>query len=396
MDAISSVRLSKGACRAFSSILHNQPCTRADLCASLGVGAATIGKYIEELLSCGMIKEEGYSVSSGGRKPIIYSVSESSRFILCINISTIYCDVAVADFKLNLHTVRHFRIKGDDEPDEVVSRIVKAYESIKNDSGITDESIIGAGVILFGTIKDEHGVMYAPIIQYMNSKWIDYPVLDRLKEKFPFPMFAEKGITATAALEYNYGLGKSLRSMLYVLCAMNIRSAFVVNGEVQGSKSPFFEDAFGHMVVDYNGPLCKCGQYGCINCFSSIPPIVEEYRTRIKITGSDSASDVDSITIEDICRIAEEGNETAMAVISERAGILGIALANYINVTTPDLVLLSGLLIELSQLYFDTAVSSALEHLKKTGTGDIVFKKLGSFSSPLTTSAASLVLDRLF
>ena len=74
----------------------------------------------------------------------------------------------------------------------------------------------------------------------------------------------------------------------------------------------------------------------------------------------------------------------------------GAAFMEALAFDTPELVLLSGLLIELSPLYFDVAVSSAKEHLKKTGFTDVEFRKEGSFLYPLTTSGASLVLDNLF
>ncbi len=392
-----AAKLSKGACRAFAYILHNRNSTRADLCRALGVGAATAGKYTDELMDAAMIQEEGFSESSGGRKPIIYSVNDKSLFILCINISTIYCEVAVADFRLELHSIKHFRIHSSDDPESVISRILDSYSALKQEMGICDESIIGAGVILFGALKDEHGVMHnPPIAQYMDDRWFEFPFLDKLRSVFSFPVFAEKGITATASLEYHYGMGKSCRSMLYILCAMNIRSAFVVDGSVRG-KSPFYEDAFGHMVVDIDGPLCRCGQYGCINCFSSIPAIIDAFRNRVKVGEATLISgSVDNVSIEDICEAAASGDQCAVSVITEKARILGIALANYINVTAPDLVLLSGLLVELSPLYFDVAVSTAAGRLRMTCSQSVVFRKQGSFSSPLTTSAASLVLDKLF
>lgn len=394
--SLDSLKLTKSAKKAFFYILHNQPATRAGICEALEVGAVSAGKYVQELLDAGMIKEEGYSESSGGRKPIIYSVNNKGHYILCINISTIYCEVAVSDFNLKLHGLRHFSIKVDDRPETIVAKIWAVYGNIKEEMNLTDASFIGAGVILFGTVKDSSGIMYKPIVQYMNENWLDYPILDKLRNSLPLPIYYEKGITALASLEYHYGVGKSCKSMLYVLCAMNIRSAYVLNGEVQG-KSPFYEDAFGHMVVNYDGPHCKCGQYGCLNCYATIPAIIDEYQKRVK-RGSPTTieGELDEVTIEQICKAADEGEDCARSVIQDRARMLGIALANYVNVTSPDLVLLSGLLVELSTLYFETAVAVANDHLSKIDNDNVVFRRLGSFTSPLTTSGASLVLESVF
>lgn len=395
-DKKNGIQLSKGAKKAFSFILHNRSTTRASLCNALDIGAVTAGKYTQELLASGMIQEDGFSESSGGRKPIVYSVSNSGHFILCINISTIYCEVAVADFSLQLRTVRHFSIHHDDNPDVVVGKIWAVYTSIKEEQALTDSSFIGAGLILFSSIKNEHGVMYKPILQYMNKGWIDYPIIDKLSNLLPMPIFTEKGITATASLEYNFGLGRKCHSLLYILCAMNIRSAFVLNGRVQGN-SPFFEDAFGHMVVDFDGPKCGCGQYGCLNCYASINAIMDEYRNNVKI-GMETVikKSLDEVMIEDICKASTLDDACAIISIKKAASILGIALANYVNITSPEIVLVSGLLPELSDLYYETAVTSAKERLKRTANCNAEFFRVGKFKYPLTTSGASLVLDRYF
>lgn len=395
-EEIKPIALSKGAKKAFSYILHNQSVTRASICTALGIGAVTAGKYTQELLDCGMIKEDGFMDSSGGRKPIAYSVNNTGRYILCINISTIYCEVAVSDFNLHLQSIRHFRILPDDKPDAVVAKIWAVYPSIKEELCIEDSSFIGAGVILYGAIKNQHGVMYRPIVQYMNEGWIDYPILDRLSSFLPMPVYAEKGITATASLEYNYGIGRRCRSLLYILCAMNIRSAFVLDGKVQGS-SPFYEDAFGHMVINYDGLACRCGQYGCINCYASIPAVLDTYRKGVKLGGHTIiAADPDNVTIEEVCKAACGNDECASNAIVKAARMLGVALANYANVTSPEIVLIAGLLPELSDLYYETAMNTARERLRKTDNDNAVFYKVGSFPSPLTTSGASLVLDCFF
>jgi len=42
------------------------------------------------------------------------------------------------------------------------------------------------------------------------------------------------------------------------------------------------EDAFDHMIIDVNGDLCSCGNYGCIECYSSIPSIVKRFVSELK------------------------------------------------------------------------------------------------------------------
>lgn len=75
--------------------------------------------------------------------------------------------------------------------------------------------------------------------------------------------------------------------------------------------------------------------------------------------------------------------------------MLGIALANYINIICPDKVILAGLMVKESELYYDTAVKTARARLGFTGNQDVTFQRLGSFSNSLTVGAGAMLLEKL-
>lgn len=391
----SDLNLSPGAVSAFSYVLSNNPSTKADICSHMGIGVSTGGKYVVELCEKGLLRERGVADSSGGRKPMLYEINCGSYFVFAVNISVIYCEVAVLDFCFNVSYMESFRIGGDDGPEEVLPHIALLFADAKERLGLSDDDFVAMGVSVFGKIKNEHGVLYRPILQYMNKKWIDYPILDKLRELMPLKIFSEKGINASAMLECHYGKGRDSHNMIYVLCAMNIRSAIIQNGAVVGS-SPFFEDAFGHMVINYDGPYCQCGQYGCLNCYASIPAIVEAFRKNVK-RGEPTTipCPIDEISINQILQYAEKGDVPAKSAIIDRARMLGIALGNYVNIVSPDKVVLAGILVEQSQLYYDTAVDTARKRLGLTGGENVEFQRLGSFSHPLTLGAGATVLKNI-
>ena len=127
---------------------------------------------------------------------------------------------------------------------------------------------------------------------------------------------------------------------------MNIRSAVIQNGHITGN-SPFFEDAFGHMVINYDGPLCQCGQYGCLNCYAAIPAVLEGFSKEVKRGHSTMiGGDVDHVTIQQVCAAARANDIPAVNAITDKAHMLGIALANYINIICPDKVILAGLMVK--------------------------------------------------
>lgn len=390
-----SLQLSEGALDAFSYVLRNNPATKADICRCMGKGISTVNRYMTELCEKGLVLESGVADSSGGRKPVLYSINSQSYLICCVNISTIYCEVAVADMALHVLKIDSISIGAKDTPDEIIARIGQAYRNQLAFLGADENRFLGMGVSVFGAIKNEQGVLYKPIIQYMNEQWDGYPILQRLQEEIPLTLYAEKGINAAAMLEYNHGKARDSSNIIYVLCAMNIRSAVIQNGHITGN-SPFFEDAFGHMVINYDGPLCQCGQYGCLNCYAAIPAVLEGFSKEVKRGHSTMiGGDVDHVTIQQVCAAARANDIPAVNAITDKAHMLGIALANYINIICPDKVILAGLMVKESELYYDTAVKTARARLGFTGNQDVTFQRLGSFSNSLTVGAGAMLLEKL-
>ncbi len=390
-----ALQLSEGALSTFSYILRNNPTTRADICRFLDKGVSTANRYVAELCEKGLVLENGTADSSGGRKPVLYTINSQSFLICCINISTIYCEIAVVDMALRIQKIDNFSINASDTPDRVIERIGQTYRAQLKQLQVDEGRFLGAGVSVFGAIKNNRGALYKPIIQYMNEQWVDYPILQKLQQEIPLPLYTEKGINAAAMLEYNYGKARDSSNIIYVLCAMNIRSAVIQKGNITGD-SPFFEDAFGHMVINYDGPKCPCGQYGCLNCYATIPAILEEYAKAVKRGCATTIEDeADSVTIQQVCAAAQKGDPPAVMAITNKAHMLGIALANYINIVCPDKVILGGLLVRESQLYYDTAVKTAKARLSFTGNHNVAFECLGSFSNSLTIGAGAMLLEKI-
>lgn len=388
-----SFNLSNGALIALKYILHHNPATKANICNHMKIGPASIIKYINELSDYGLIAEKGVDVSSGGRKPILYEIKTKSTFIFCIDISTIYCEVAIIDLAINIYQMSSFSISVNDEPSEVINKINRLFFEMRQNLNLNLDDFLCVGVSVFGAIKNEDGVLFPPLIKHMNEKWINYPIIKAIKEQIPLQVFVQKGINASAQLEYNYGSGKDIDSMLYIRCGMSIRSVLVLNGKINNIL-PYADDAFGHMVINYNGLHCQCGQYGCLNCYATIPAIIEDFKERIK-KGEKSCiqKPLTSISILDIIEATKNQDSIAINSVTDKARMLGIALANYINLTNPAKVILAGLLVEKSELYYKIAVETAKERLNIIYGVNTIFQRMGKFEHSLTLGAGMAALD---
>lgn len=391
-------RLSPLTRRVFAYILKYHPTSRADVCVGLEKTPMSVKRALDQLEEEGLVKECGIGVSSGGRKPILYTVDHERHFLGAVNISTTYCEVAVLNLSMEILGIRDFSLNFFSSPDNVMDQIGELFTQILQELKLGRDSFLGVGVSIFSSINRDSGKLIRPIILYLNEGWVEYPIVQELERRLGLPIEIEKGTNAAAMLEYQFGKGRGRERMLYILCAMNIRSAVVLGGELQ-SIAPYYEDAFGHMTINYDGERCRCGKYGCVDCYTTIPAIMEQFRMGIKKGRSsilEAYVDSDEFTFHNICRASEEGDALSCEVITSAASMLGLALSNYINLFCPDTVILSGLLIKESPLYFRVAVETAKQKSGCVMDGESVsFERRGSFPHSITSGAGAILLDRL-
>lgn len=384
--------------QVFAHIQKYRPVSRADISLALDKTAMSVKRAMEPLEESGLVVECGIGKSSGGRKPILYTVDSTHCYIGAVNISTTYCEVAVMNLCMELLVIHDFALNPQSQPDHIMDVIADTFHGELEDLSIDKGQLLGVGVSLFSSLNRESGKLIRPIILYLNESWVDYPIVSELERRLELPIEMEKGTNAAAMLEYHHGKAKNSERLLYILCAMNIRSAVVVKGELQ-SIAPYYEDSFGHMTINYDGEPCQCGKYGCVDCYTTIPAILEQFKIGIKRGRSsilESLADSDDLTFQDICHASEEGDSLSCEVITSAASMLGLALSNYINLFCPDTVILSGLLVKESPLYFKVAVETAKQKSNYGMNNDsVIFERKGEFSHSITSGAGAILLEHL-
>lgn len=390
-------RLSAGTKRVFAYMLRHGEVTKTDIGHSLGKTPMFVNRALWPLEEAGLIEECGIGPSTGGRKPILYRVRTDVYYIGAVNISTTYCEVAVMDLRFTVLAIDRFKLNAASRPWAVIEQIGEVLEQEIGQLGIGREQLLGAGVSVFSSVNPETGCLLRPMIMYLDEAWSDYPLAAELKKRLGIELVFEKGTNAAALLEYHYGKARDRQRMLYILCAMNIRSAVMINGELQ-SVEPYYEDAFGHMIINFDGEACPCGRYGCVDCYTTIPAITEQFELGIK-KGRDSMVEIPAggrVNFRDICVAAEEGDSLSREVVISAASMLGLALSNYITLFCPDIVILSGLLVRESPLYFQVAAESARQKSSHIASErQVVFEKDGQFAHSITVGAGAILLERL-
>ncbi len=386
--------LSVSSKEIFLHIAKHQPISKKEICEALGKLTTSINRMMEPLAQAGLIREIGIGDSSGGRKPLLYGVTEDRYYLVAINISTLYYEVAIVRLDMSIVSIRRQDMNAGDLPSLVLEQILGVLTRMLCENGIERNRLIGCGVSVFNSINPKTKRIPRSILVYTHEEWFNCPITEILQRELAIPIFIEKATNAAALLEYNFGQAKGCRRMLYIQCAMNIRAAVISKGEFLNI-DPFYEDALGHMVVKYDGEMCPCGQRGCANNYATIPAIVKTYRMAVHEPSDERNRISVRQMFPNICELAKRNDETAQAVLLEAAGIFGVALANYYNLFCPDVVVLSGLLRQESSIYYDAATKKAFEGVLFSNRRPKILQP-GSFSNAITVGAAAVALEGLF
>lgn len=379
--------------QVFSLLQKNGPMTKNDLLEILKINFTALNRIMEPLEKDQLITEAGIGESSGGRKPVLYDLNLNRFYLLGIDISRPYTEIVITNPKMDVLYKNVFTMDETFSPEKTIQTITSLFQEGLRELTIDKGNFLGAGLGTVGPLDRSNGIMIRPK-NFAASGWTGAPIKDLLEQALEFPIVIDNGANTAILAEINFGVGKGFRNITYFNCSTGIRTGAISAGAIIRTINDA-EDAFGHMVIDVDGELCNCGNYGCIDCYSSIYAIVHKYIAALKQGRSTTITNpIETIDYIDICQAAEQNDTLAKEIIINAAIIFGAGLANYINLLNPGLVILSGPLISHSELYYQVASETAAKRLYDKEPNRIIFSKGGRFGDDaIALGAAVMVVE---
>lgn len=209
------------------------------------------------------------------------------------------------------------------------------------DAPSIEADVVAVGVGAAGFVEHNEGrITFSPNLSYGDTQ-----VATALRARVDLPVIVDNDANAAAWGEFRFGSAAGVAHLTMVTLGTGVGSGFVVDGRLlRGSRGAGAE--FGHMVLDANGPACPCGLRGCVEQFCSGSAIARMGREAVEADPGSSmvalAGSPDAITAEDVVRAAREYDESALKVLRTAGTMLGIALANLVNLLDPDVFVLGG------------------------------------------------------
>lgn len=379
--------------KAVLNLIQKQgPLSKQNIQLITNLKLTTLNRIINDLQSRELIIEDSLGESTGGRKPTLYSINSSRFYIIGVDISRIYTQIVFVNLKMQILKENKFLMDESYSSERTLDKISEAINTLLYDLKISKNKVLGVGIGTVGPLDREKGVLLTPV-NFIGDNWQNISIKDILKNKLNLPIIIDNGANSAVLGEYFYGSGRGFENIAYINCGVGIRTGVITSGKIIRTINDR-EDAFGHMVIDIDGEACYCGNYGCVECYSSIYAIINRFKRELKKGKLSSIKKkLDDINYLDIFMAADKGDLLSREVVTNSALIFGTALANYINLLNPRLVILSGPTVYISEIFYEVSMEAALKRINTTNI-NIRFSKGGNFKEhAIAIGAAAMVLE---
>ena len=244
------------------SLLRSAGLSRADLAVATKLTPATISYLVGDLIEDGLVEELGRGPAKIGRPSILVGVKADARSIVCVDLSDASAfRAAVVDLTGGISRRSEIPIGNATGTDAV--RLVE--EIIADSIAAASSPLLGIGIGTPGVVTPDGTVAEAD-----NLRWFDLDLAERLRHRFGLPVSVANDANTAALAEYSYGT--TTQNLMVVRIGRGVGAGIIVNGQ-QHRGEGHAAGEIGHVVVDVDGPPCRCGNRGCLETFVSVPGI---------------------------------------------------------------------------------------------------------------------------
>ncbi len=242
----------------------------------------------------------------------------------------------------DIHTKQSFPTNAESDADTLVNHFGKCIQKVIKISGIKKEDIKGVGIGSPGLVNPETGqVKYVVNIQTLNDCYLA-PAIEKI---IGIPVFIDNDANAMTLGEFHFGAALGYKNIIAMTVGTGIGGGLIFNGQLYRG-STFSAGELGHITIESNGIQCNCGNYGCVERYVGREGIVNRFNTYLKQKKMKSTInkflDNGEITPKAISMAARAGDKLSNLVMKETGTYLGIALASYVNILNPEIIVIGG------------------------------------------------------
>ena len=352
--------------------------SRARLTESLGVSRSKVAGEVGQLLESGLLVEDGYGESDGGRRSSLLRISRDVGYIAGVDLGATSIDVALTTLGSGLVSHRAEPADIRRGPEQVLGRVKGMLAGLLGEQGAGAGDVLAIGVGVPGPVEQVSGLPTSPPIM---PGWDRFPVRGFFADEYEAPVFVDNDVNVIALGEHWGGVGRGEDNVVCVKIGTGIGCGIIAGGRLYRGSQGSAGD-IGHICVDPNGPACSCGNVGCLEAMAAAPGIVREATKIARSEPSSALAELHErgeLDLGGVLKAVAYGDHASLMILRRSGRLIGQALATLVSVLNPSLIVIGG------------GVAHAAGHTLLAEIRSVVYHR----SLPLATRNLPVVLGEL-
>ncbi|MEO6711832.1 MAG: ROK family transcriptional regulator [Mycobacteriales bacterium] len=351
------------------TLLEEGALSQADISRRTGLSRTTISSLVAELKAIRLVIDTDTPRLGGaahaGRPGLLLTIDDSAGAAVGVDFGHRHVRVAVANLAHVVLAERAHAVDVKGDPHELMTLAARIVVEVLAEAGVEHSRVLGVGVGLPGPIDRERGMVGSASIL---PAWADIPAAAEMSRLLGLPVELDNDSNLGALAEAVRGAGQGCSHVAYVKAATGICVGLVIDGQLyRGADGTAGE--LGHIVVAESGPMCYCGNRGCLETLVGGPAITELLRH----------AHGEQLDLDAILRKAADGDLACQRALADVGRQMGKAIAIYCNLVNPRRVVIGGTLSLAGELLLAPLRDSMRQHTLQlsTRTVDVVPAELG-------------------
>ena len=282
--------------------------------------------------------ESGYALSTGGRRPLMYSLVPGNMYVISVAMDQYITRIAFMDLQnFEIAEVKKYDLDLYQHKNEL-SLLAKYINEFIGEMPVKKEQIIGVGIGMPGFVDVEKGINYS----FLDNEGAS--IVSYLEKEVALPVYIDNDSSLIALAEFRLGAAKNKKNVAVINFGWGVGLGMIIDKALFRGYNGFAGE-FSHISLFDNNKLCECGKSGCLETEASMTVVIEKVKealangrvSRIKKVPEDFEE-----AFATVMKAAVMGDQLTVEILSETAYNIGRGIAILIHILNPELVVISG------------------------------------------------------
>jgi predicted NBD/HSP70 family sugar kinase len=371
--------------RVFGVLAEIGPASRAELARRTTLAPSTVSAVVSELQAARLVVESpGDQQPPGrgaiGRPPVLVALHRAAGLAVGLDFGKRHLRVALADLSHEVLAERHEQLDADLPAKEAIARATRLVDDVLTDAGAGRSEIVGVGMGLPGPVHRPSGELGDSTIL---PGWVGVRAADAMTAALGHPVEVENDASLGALSEWMWGAGRGTENMAYLKVATGIGAGLILRGQPYGGSGGTAGE-IGHTVIDPGGPICRCGNRGCLETLAGSAAVLASLRDAFE----------EPVTLPDVIGRALDGHAGCRRAIGDAGAIIGTAAATLCNLLNPQRVVVGGDLAAAGKLLLEPLAEALRRGAVRSAADDVDVRESALGDRAEVLGAVALVLRR--